>query len=219
MKQPNHRRAYPPISPHSWGRLLEYLGQAECHLQDPRAPEPDIRLLADAEHGPFVGIGPGVDDAGRPAIFFQKAEGTTQPRHAPPLVVLLWRVHIAFGGGGHPNDAGNGLSYVKIGSGHCKVTLMRLVLDAKPGETVRQKRGVPFRSQDPRNFYKTTARTLADEGKQTRRPTAGRSEVTSYSLDKFRKHRMRSGIAISEAEFLDALRRVYAAIDATYLDA
>jgi len=54
---------------------------------------------------------------------------------------------------------------------------------------------------------------------QTRRPAAGRAEVTAYSLDKFRKHRLRSGIALSEVDYLETLRRVYAAIDATYLDA
>jgi len=225
MKHPSpfaksaRRRAYPPISPEAWSRLEKYLEQEERRLQDPSAPEPDIHLLADAEHGPFVGIVPGLDHEGRPTVFFQKAEGTTQPRNAPPLVALLWRVHLAFGGGGHPNDAGNDLSYVKIGSGNCKVTLMRLVLDAKPGETVRQKRGVPFRSQDPRNFFKTSRRMLTEEGKKTRFPAAGRPEVTAYSLDRFRKHHLRSGIAITEAEYLEVLRRVYAAIDATYADA
>jgi len=149
MKQPNHRRAYPPVSPDSWCRLVEYLEQAERHLQDSRAPKPDIRLLADSEHGPFVGIVPGVDDEGRPTVFFQKAEGTTQPRHAPPLVVLLWRVHIAFGGGGHPNDNGRGWSGLRLGSGNSKPMLMRLVLDASPESGLDRSAARPSAAKTP----------------------------------------------------------------------
>ena len=213
------RRAYTPIPPETWSRLLKYLIQEELRIKDPSAPEPDINLLADAEHGPFVGILPGLDHEGRPVVFFQKAEGTTQPRSAPPLIALLWRVHLGFGGGGAPNDAGNDLSYLKLGTGTCRVTLMRLALDAQPGELVRQKRGEPFRDQDPRNFYKTRVKMPADGGKKTRFPAAGRREVTAYSLDRFHKHHERSGIAITEADYREVLRRVYAAIDATYADA
>lgn len=210
------RGSYPPISPEAWSRLVKYLRLAEHHLQDRSAPEPDIRLLADARHGPFVGIEPGLDHEDRPTMFFQKAEGTTQPRNAPPLVVLLIRVHLAFGGGAHPDDNGKGFSHVKLGSGTCKVTLMRLALDAQPGEVVWQKLNVPFRSQDPRNFYKAPVKTPAEGGKTTRFPATGRREMIDYSLGKFRKHHWRSSIAITEEEYLEVLRRIYVAIDATY---
>ena len=45
------RRAYTPIPPETWSRLLKYLIQEELRIKDPSAPEPDINLLADAhEH-------------------------------------------------------------------------------------------------------------------------------------------------------------------------
>jgi len=209
------RRYYKPISPEAWGRLITYLEQAEGQLRDPTAPEPDINLLADAKHGPFVDIRLGHNSDGRLGLFFQARLGATQPRHAPPLVTLMWRLHLAFGGGGHFNDNGTGWSGVRIGSVNCKPMLLRLVQNAKLGELVRQKRGPNFRSQDPGNFVKVPIEAVWSEGKPTRVPYAGRPEMTAYSLDRFRRSHKQSGIAVTEAGYEAILRRVYALIDAT----
>ena len=210
------RRAYLPISSDAWDRLMEYMRQAERHLKDPTSPEPDIRLLADADHGPFNSIVPGHDCDGRPCIYFQARLGATKPRNAPPLVVLMARLHLAFGGGMHFNDNGTGWSGVRLGSRNCKPMLLRLVAGAGIGEVMRQRRGSNYRSQDPDNFVKVPVETLWEEGKPIRIPKAGRTEMIAYSLDKFRKHQRRSGIVITEADYRDALRRVYAIIDATF---
>lgn len=217
MKYPR----YKPIAPHAWASRIAYLQQAIAHHRDTRAPEPDIGLLTVGPHGPLRTIVAGTDPTtGKPYIAFTVRNGVYKPRFGPPLVVLVVDLLLAWGGGCSVNDNNTGFAYVRLFGGTDKQMLGRILLDARPGEIAKQHtpsgERTDYHNQDPAWFSKTTAEREAADARPSKAPHRGREYAVETALRYFRTNHWRSGIAITEAEYLKVLQDAFALLDAKH---
>ncbi|WP_154661262.1 hypothetical protein [Microvirga lotononidis] len=195
---------------------MSYLRAAKVHHKDPDAPEPNSADLT-GSHGPFRSISADVDPLDvSPCIRFEVQNGVYKPRYVPPIPFLVMDLLLAFGGGCSVNDNYTGLSYVRLWGGNDKQMLDRIFLNAEPGTIVRQSRTADYRNNSPACFSKTSASVMKAEGKPMRATYKGRQQAIATALRYFQRNAHRSGIKITEAEYLAILHDAFALLDATH---
>lgn len=198
------------MTPEHLERIDRYLNMARDHLKDATRPPPDAKDLLGV-FGRFKEVTLGIDPSTRGQMIYWSLEsGHTQPRRTPPLAFAVLRVLLAFGGSISVNHNGKGLSYVRL-FGPININLERILCDAKAGQVVEHDPSKDFRNNDPDCFK---VRPLTP-GKPSRLPEAGREEAVALAFKYFRLNQPASGIAITEDQYLAALRLAFRLLDAS----
>jgi hypothetical protein len=219
--------SYPPCSIEAFAALRKFLEQSKAFVEAPTITPPELGLLTVELHGPFRKIA--VTNRNSPTpISFGFDNATLKVRNFPSANALLLRLLLAFGGACSVNDAGNGWAYLRLfGSDTEGVMWDRVTTNAGPFEIVRHRASDGRRNDhhdvDPdfRSIETLTpaVKTVSEEDggdvpPKKRPPSRGRPEATASALARYRRNHQRSGIDLTESDYLQMLKDAFALVDA-----
>ncbi len=228
-KAPGGRgRGYPPCSLDVFAALRKFLEQSKAFAEAPTLAPPDLMLLTVDRHGPFLKIAVVNRNSPTPISFGFKNE-TLKVRNLPAADALLLRLLLMFGGGCAVNDDGTGWAALRLfPSAKEGVMWDRIVANAEP-RTIVHHRAPDGRRNDHHDVDPdfrcietlAPAVTVADDEGDVppkRSPSRGRPEATASALARYRANHHRSGIELTESDYLQMLSDAFALVDARRKD-